>query len=707
MRPLLLTSSLLALLATVVSATEPAPRVTGELRQWHKVTVELSGPEAAERGTPNPFLDYAFEVTFRHDSGGAGVRVPGYFAADGDAAETSATAGRIWRAHFAPDRIGRWHYTVHFRHGPGVAVDGPGEPLAPYDGQTGTFTVAPTDKTGRDFRAEGRLEYVGGRYLRFAGSGRYFLKAGPDSPETLLAYADFDDTEARKPNAPLKRWQAHVRDWREGDPSWQGGRGRGLIGGLNYLASEGLNTVSFLPYNAGGDGDNVWPFIARDEKLRYDCSKLDQWGIVFDHAQRVGLHLHFKLQETEIDDRRLGAERTPADVPEALDGGRLGPERRLYLRELVARFGHALALNWNLGEENTQTSDEQRAMARYLRKLHHYPSNIVLHTFPPEQTRVYEPLLGPNSPLTGVSVQSHWAETHEWTHHWVTASRAAGRPWVVAADEQGHWGYGVPPDPGYAGFSGTADDGRRPYTLHDVRKLVLWGNLMAGGAGVEYYFGYRLPQQDIDAEDWRSRDRTWDYCRIALNFFAEHAVPFWTMSNADERVGNAIRAEARYCLAAPGDLYLVYLPWGGSATLDLTDATGTFTVQWFNPRTGGALSTGTVAQVAGGDHARLGDPPADPEEDWLILVRREETRSSRGRRGLPAGRPAAGGGGPPHRLTGAAAPATSVRAAFSPQPLTAPTVSPDTKNRWPTRNRAMSGSRIISAAAISRCHSVP
>ena len=48
----------------------------------------------------------------------------------------------------------------------------------------------------------------------------------------------------------------------------------------------------------------------------------------------------------------------------ALDQGELGVERKLYCRELVARFGHALALNWNLGEENSQTQPQRRAMAR-------------------------------------------------------------------------------------------------------------------------------------------------------------------------------------------------------------------------------------------------------------------------------------------------------------------------------------------------------
>lgn len=207
------------------------------------------------------------------------------------------------------------------------------------------------------------MQYVGAHHLRFAGTSEYFLKAGPDSPETFLGSADFDGTLARKPAVPLKTWAPHVRDWREGDPTWRGGRGKGLIGALNYLASEGLNSFSFLPYNAGGDGDNVWPFVARDEKFHYDCSKLDQWEIVFAHAQRRGLHLHFKLQETENDDQRQRRERNAVSVIKGLDGGALGPERKLYLRELITRFGHHLALTWNLGEENTQTPEEQRAMA--------------------------------------------------------------------------------------------------------------------------------------------------------------------------------------------------------------------------------------------------------------------------------------------------------------------------------------------------------
>jgi hypothetical protein len=155
--------------------------------------------------------------------------------------------------------------------------------------------VARTDKKGRDFRGKGRLEYVGKHHLQFAGTKEYFLKAGPDAPETLLAYVDFDNTQALKANVPLKTWEPHVLDWKAGDPTWQGGKGKGLIGALNYLAAKGVNAFSFLPYNAGGDGDNIWPFVSRNDKLHWDCSKLDQWGVVFDHATAQGLYLHFKL----------------------------------------------------------------------------------------------------------------------------------------------------------------------------------------------------------------------------------------------------------------------------------------------------------------------------------------------------------------------------------------------------------------------------
>jgi hypothetical protein len=609
--------------------------IAGELRQWHKVTLTLTGPHADELSSaPNPFVDYRMTVTFAHESGSPTYRVPGYFAGDGNAAESSATSGNKWRAHLAPDKTGRWAYRISFVSGKGVALNTApaGQAVAPFDGGAGTFQVGATDKKSPDFRGRGRLQYAGRHYLQFAGSGEYFLKLGTDSPETLLAYADFDGTVARKAQVPLHTFTPHVKDWQPGNPTWKGDKGKGLIGAVNYLASKGMNSMSFLPYNAGGDGDNVWPFVARDDKLHYDISKLDQWQMVFDHAQQKGMYLHFKLQENEIDDNvrgnpvdRAGRGAANAEpVRESLDGGDLGLERKLYVRELIARFGYLLALNWNIGEENTQSSEQQLAMAMNLRDTDPYGGHhIVVHTFPTGQEGVYPALLGSLSPFTGASLQMAWNAVHERTWRWVLASSQAKKPWVVANDEQGPAGLGVPLDPGYSGFAGKDAKGLDVgYTLHDIRKLTLWGNLMAGGAGVDYYFGYGLPDNDLVAENFRSRDKSWDYGRIAIDFFHSQKIPFWEMTNADGLVGNEKHDNSRYCFAKANDVYLVYLPSGGTTTLDLSKAAGQFTVEWFDPRSGGALKKGSVTSVNGGASAPLGMPPDNAGEDWLVVVRR-------------------------------------------------------------------------------------
>ncbi|MFM7181670.1 MAG: putative collagen-binding domain-containing protein [Verrucomicrobiales bacterium] len=311
-----------------------------------------------------------------------------------------------------------------------------------------------------------------------------------------------------------------------------------------------------------------------------------------------------------------------------------GIERKLYCRELIARFGHALALNWNIGEENTQSSREIIEMSEFIRVTDPYRHPIVLHTFPQEQEKVYQPLLGKESPLTGLSLQNSWDNVHQRTLHWIRQSGASGKPWVVANDEQNPAGLGVPPDPGYQGHDGVAatkggkgssSEGyskSKAYTLDDIRKLTLWGNLMAGGAGVEYYFGYSLPENDLLCEDLRSRDRSWDYCRIALDFFREKKIPFAEMSNANEMIGNSKNDNSKYCFAKYGEIYLVYLPAGGTTTLDLTAVPGTFSVSWFNPRAGGPLEAGSVKSIEAGKVVNVGHSPRDGSEDWLVVVRR-------------------------------------------------------------------------------------
>lgn len=602
----------IALLTVAVVLTScsktPTVKVSGDLKTWHKVTLEVDGPLLSEYDASNPFLNYRLEATFTNE--GHSFRVPGYFAADGNAAETSAASGQVWKVHFSPDRPGTWEYTISFREGKNIALSGDpgaGTPL-PADGTTGVIAISPTDKQGPDFRAKGRLQYTGDHYLRHAGTGEVFLKGGADSPENFLGYHDFDGTwyggnnQQRSgedtPNAGLHAYAPHVGDWQEGDPVWQGDKGKGIIGALNYLASKGMNSVYFLTLNILGDGEDVWPYTDRNERYRFDCSKLDQWEIVFAHMDQLGIMMHVVLQETENE--------------QVLDGGYLDVQRKLYLRELVARFAHHNAITWNLGEEHgpvgwmdyAQSVEDTKRMADYLRETDPYDHFIVLHTHPSPKNRAeYLPEYLGHSSIEGPSIQTgNPYDAHRSTLTWLQASAETGKPWVVCIDEIGpHW-------------KGAMPDASDP--SHDtIRQQVLWGNLMAGGGGVEWYFGYKYPHGDLNCEDWRSRDALWDQTRVALEFFREY-LPVEEMKSRDDLVGGN-----GYCLSKPGEIYAVYYPDGKILPLDLRGVPGTFEIWWYDPVNGGALEKGSVDRCTGGAITDPGTPPGGGNlKDWACVV---------------------------------------------------------------------------------------
>ncbi len=609
------------IISTLAAFSSFAAEVAGTLETWHKITLSFEGPETAETATPNPFTDYRLEVTFEKKGGGTSYTVPGYYAADGNAAETGAAQGNVWRAHFAADQAGLWNYRVSFRKGSGIAVsDASGTSAGYMDGDTGSLQITKTSKSAPDLRAKGRLQVVGEHYQRFAETGEYFLKCGADAPENLLAYDDIDAT----PNVSdfRKNWAPHLQDYSSDadDLLWGPGqnKGKALLGAINYLASKGMNVFSFLTFNIDGDDHNVYPYLlsgnedayiayAADHKGkdatswddffhhdRFDCSKMDQWERVFEYGDRKGMYLHFKTSEAENCFK--------------MDGGNLGPERKLYYRELIARYGHHLALNWNIGEESTQSSAQIKACAKYLASQDPYDHQIVLHTHGKDEDheKHYRPLLGDASDLTGLSVQTNQPDFHR-VHgavaKWVKASSASGKKWIVACDEPGDAQHSLVTD---------AED-----PTHDTaRKNALWGTLMAGGAGVEWYFGYKHPESDLTCQNWRSRDKMWDQCLYALNFFRDQDIPFWEMAN-----DNALSShDDSYCFANPGEVYVLYLKNGGETKLDLSTAKGKFKATWYNPRTGEyARKTQTLK---GGAQVSLGSPPSDENQDWAILVRR-------------------------------------------------------------------------------------
>src|SRR5690606_26670992 len=104
---------------------------------------------------------------------------------------------------------------------------------------------------------------------------------------------------------------------------------------------------------------------------------------VFHHAVERGIHLHLVLTETENE-----------SYFEVEDGvSDFGDSRKVYYREMVARFAHHLTLTWNLGEENgwddwsrtpykrPNTEAQRRAFAAWIKALDPWKHVVLLHTY--------------------------------------------------------------------------------------------------------------------------------------------------------------------------------------------------------------------------------------------------------------------------------------------------------------------------------------
>jgi CubicO group peptidase (beta-lactamase class C family) len=580
------------------------PIIEGERRVWYPLTVSFRGPAARETDeSPNPFLDYRLSVTFS-GPGGRNYNIPGFFAGDGH----GSGSGDVWRAHFTPDAAGRWSFRASFRKGKQVSVSlepDAGQAETP-DGQRGEFDVADADPNAPGFLGKGKLAYMSGKfYLKTLGDNRYWIKGGTDSPEDFLAYDGFDNTRSGS-RFTVKKYAGHVRDWRPGDPDWGYGRGKGIIGALNYLGEQHVNLIYFLPMNIGGDGQNVWPFAGKinpagaadNDDVHYDISKLHQWQIVFSHAQAKGIVLHFVLNEAEKNNKL------------ELGGKDLTTERKLFYREMVARFGHHNALIWNLCEEYNLGLDlgpqSIRKFAAYVAQLDPYDHPITVH-HAGDPIKAWKPFLGDKLfSITSLQIGRNDIEPVIKTFRKLT--RDARRPIPVSVDE----------------FTVTTND--QPWIPVDdsaaLRKEKLWPAYLSGGQ-VEFILSDLL-----DTQDFRKYEDLWKYIWYARKFM-EQNLPFWEMEPADELLSGESVYAGKTCshdgqvFAEEGQCYAIYLPLARqTGVLDLSRAKGTFVKRWYNPRMG--RFDGVSENITGGQKVQLGPAPNTTDEDWVVLVKKVE-----------------------------------------------------------------------------------
>ncbi|MCF8336195.1 MAG: hypothetical protein K9H65_06305, partial [Bacteroidales bacterium] len=253
-----------------------------------------------------------------------------------------------------------------------------------------------------------------------------------------------------------------------------------------------------------------------------------------------------------------------------------------------------------------QSVGDTKEMDDYLRNIGPYDNFNVMHThaYHGKREEDLKQYLGFET-LKGPAIQAgNIYNVYEEVKKWNRLSADSLHPWVVCLDEIGPASKGALPD--------------KYSPMHDtIRKEVLWGNLMAGGAGVEWYFGYRYPHNDLNCEDWRSRGNLWNITRYALEFFRNH-LPFHEMNNMDD----IITSNDDYCLGKEGEVYAVYLKEGGTTAIELPPG-HTYKTSWYNPRKGGELKEGRILEVSRNTPVSIGEPPADKGKDWVCLIEKQ------------------------------------------------------------------------------------
>ena len=311
--------------------------------------------------------------------GGKTFLVPAFYDGDG----SGGLDGDVWRVRFSPDSVGLWSY-----------ASSSSEPLL--DGNTGSFQVIAPSACGSyaagglpDFGCVGRLEYVGGHYLKLA-NGPYWLKGGADDPEDFLG-PGVTVGFATKEDA------------------------------VGFLADNKINSMYVMLQNIDGDGKNVWPWVgstqaeAKTNHEHLDIGKLAEWEQLFSYIQSKGLVLHLVLED---------------------DSGWAGFNRSMYYREMVARFGHHNGIIWNIAEEYQEnySPGEVRSFAQMLQDLDPYGHPVTVHHA--GALSAWSPFLG-DSRFDLTSFQTTNTEQNATASLWFETVESSGRTIPISFDETG------------------------------------------------------------------------------------------------------------------------------------------------------------------------------------------------------------------------------------------------------------------------------
>jgi hypothetical protein len=274
-------------------------------------------------------------------------------------------------------------------------------------------------------------------------------------------------------------------------------------------------------------------------------------------------------------------------------------DERRYFRYAVARLAAYANVTWDLGDDmdgfrSTTWTHEAGTRLHRLDPYHHLATSHPVNNQHQDRTALW----------FGMTSFQEW---HRPLHAWMLNQRRLQA-------ETGRIIPQVNEEYGYEDHYPTWAPYHPPAASADADRRAAWEMVMAGcyqTTGETARRGTGVPPDTgggwVNGRGDASMTMLQGY-QFMVRFFTRFA--WWKTDPHDELVDQG------YCLAEPGEVYVIYLPHGGQVTASLE--AGTYHVQWFNPRDGTFLP---LADALGGS-AGWKSPAASDAGDRVLFLQR-------------------------------------------------------------------------------------
>jgi hypothetical protein len=459
--------------------------------------------------------------------------------------------GSVFRVRFMPSSAGNYKYTITYRQG-SFSRSSSGKFDATDSHRSGPIRVDP--QYPWHFIWEGTKEH----YF-YNGTTAYFLMG---FKEDKVVHFVIDRLHRLKVN--------RMRVTLAGRTIWFDGE---------RVQPEGPWTVYLVPWPAVNPSDYSHPDF---DYNRFNVPYWQRWDAMLRYARERNMIISIVLDMNDNKVHPVGG----------------SEDEHRFIRYATDRLGAFSNITWDLGDDLDAYRDEAwtHDTGTYLEAHDPYKHLATSH---PALDMHHQDRASPWFGFTSYQDWSRGQEQHNVMLRSRERQRATGRIIPQTNEEYGYEDH----YPTYAPIP--------PGDSADTLRRTAWDIVMAGG----YQDTGESTRQGTNV--WPDTGGGWFNGRgdetmtmlvgygYMYDFFT--SVEWWKTNPHDELVTNGA-----YCLADPGNIYVVYLPHAGKVDIELKS--GQYSAVWFNPRSGERVQIADV--YANGDKWRSPDPEADNTENW-------------------------------------------------------------------------------------------